>query len=286
MLSCSGFGRSIRSDIAIPGLAPADLVPPSPAGPELAIRLAGSALAPLPAESTWQRKSEGISYQIRELGEFDCQPGRLDIRAGPDADIERMLAVVVATMLPTLLWIEGGFMLHAAGVDITGSGEVFAIAGPSQSGKSTIASQLVARGGRLVGDDSLVIARGDQGFHAHGLPGGQFLANIPSENRYFHDVSRASMSPGGRLAGILVLGIAPVEWSLSRINPLEAITALRALRHRPQVPEIMEASTGSLEFCMQLASAVPVFNWQRRHGEKVPSDAEWTALERLFSGKI
>jgi hypothetical protein len=83
--------------------------------------------------------------------------------------------VLLSRVLPVVAIARGYEALHAAAVQ-TPAG-VVAIVGASGAGKSTLAAELVRRGHLLVGDDVLVVGRGEDGVLA--FPGGAHLSLEP-----------------------------------------------------------------------------------------------------------
>lgn len=93
--------------------------------------------------------------------------------------------VLLSRVLPNVALALGCEALHASAVET--SFGVVAIAGPSGTGKSSLAAELIQRGGSLFADDVLVMSRRDGAIAAH--PGSP----------------HASLSPG------LASGVAPEE---------------------------------------------------------------------------
>ncbi len=80
------------------------------------------------------------------------------------------------TVLHTVALIRGGDALHASVVEV--GGRAVGIVAASGGGKTTLASELLLRGGRLVSDDVLFLRRDGAGFMAQPGPP---LMNLPSE---------------------------------------------------------------------------------------------------------
>jgi hypothetical protein len=96
---------------------------------------------------------------------------RCAVTAGPERSPERVL-------LDTVLWtaslLQGFEMIHASAVE-TASG-VIALAGRSGAGKTTLASELIRRGGWLFADDIVALGARDGGVLAYPGPP---LMNLP-----------------------------------------------------------------------------------------------------------
>ena len=74
---------------------------------------------------------------------------------------------LLRTLLALFLLRAGGFLLHAAGLASMEKAYVFC--GPTQSGKTTIASQL-ANGHTVLNDETLAIRRTESGYVAYSTP--------------------------------------------------------------------------------------------------------------------
>ena len=73
----------------------------------------------------------------------------------------------IRTLLSLILLRKGGFLLHAAG--LADGKKAYVFCGPTQSGKTTIASQL-ANGHTVLTDETLAIRRGKFGYRAYSTP--------------------------------------------------------------------------------------------------------------------
>lgn len=120
-------------------------------------------------------------------GEVDLQNGTGTARiASPDlaGSLENFLRVAVAH----LLLPEGGFLLHAAAVVLRDDERAVVAFGPSDAGKTTIAS-LAGAGRRVISDDLVALRRGADGR----------LAVIPTLFRAGDAPARPEGHPVGRL---------------------------------------------------------------------------------------
>lgn len=261
-----GYGRLIRSQIAIPGAVPADLYPDRRDSPALEVHLREPRKPAAASAPSCSPREGGLDYGIPGLGSFSCAGRRLVITPEPSADMAHLQAVVVATMLPTLLWQADSIVLHAAAVAMPDTGRIVAISGPSGSGKSTIAAGLVQHGARLVADDSLSLAEAGGRVLAHGLPGGQYRVTEGQAGRIFRPLDASAMAWGGELAAVVVIESNPGRKAPQRLPAIDAAQVLLANRHRPQVPDLLGRSAAVLRSIAQVASAVPVYRWQRAAG--------------------
>jgi hypothetical protein len=115
----------------------------------------------------------------RDTGTFLLSPDMRELRCAPAArwapDWQRFL-------LDTVLWsaslLRGVELLHASAVH--GTKGVVAFAGFSGAGKTSVAAELIRRGGGFFTDDILALAPSLQGLRAHPGPS---LMNVPRKGR-------------------------------------------------------------------------------------------------------
>lgn len=147
------YGLTVRSDIELTGWPV--LPTRSETRPEVRIqRIAVSAPQP-PAEAYTAagRVEQGrVTFAIRGVARYDIEGGT-DVRVEPEptARPEDVLLYLTGSVMGATMHQRGIFPLHASAVEL--GGVAVAIAGPSGTGKSTLAMTLVRRGGRLVTDD-------------------------------------------------------------------------------------------------------------------------------------
>jgi serine kinase of HPr protein (carbohydrate metabolism regulator) len=134
-----------------------------------------------------------------------------------------------------------GFIIHAAGVQIGGSGYIFP--GKSGAGKSTLTRQFAGRPGTgLLSDDRVAVRRIGGCFHAFGTP-------WPGEGK---------VAVNGRvpLAGIFFI----LKGSRNEIKEITTRTALERLLPVVSVPWYdRDVMAGILSFFEELVSRVPVY---------------------------
>jgi hypothetical protein len=272
------FGRTIRSDVALPG---ALLIVEAVGSASLVVRL----LPPLPSgemsDCVYSLAGETLLFSAPGVARYACRPGEIDIAPVEDANPDDVQALLIATALPAILWMEAAFVLHAGAIVLPGRDRAIALAGPSGIGKSTIVAQLVEAGARLVADDSLCIERRDAGLRVSGLPGGLFAPVEGSDRRGFRVVPRTGISRGEPLGAIVILSRNPAGWAIERLAPIAAVEQLLANRHRPRIPAILGRTAQVLRICAEWLSPVPVHQWSRTAGSTALSPAELEALERL-----
>jgi hypothetical protein len=92
---------------------------------------------------------------------LDRKRRRIAVHGSPQADPGVIPLFVSGSVLAHVLTAEGQLVLHASAVELGGS--ALAIAGPSGTGKSTLAALLCAAGARLVSDDTLLVEARDGG---------------------------------------------------------------------------------------------------------------------------
>jgi hypothetical protein len=164
-------GFVLASDTAIPELAETlDIIPG--ADRLINVRL-GEVSRDLPSPSEWfmrqdlpggqpwssrARTRDGYFLRFVELADFVVDRAGRDVTCvarHPDASELTIRALLLDHVIPPVIALRGRYVLHAAAVRTSAGVCVFA--GDSGAGKSTIAAQLTAAGGRFLTDDCLVI---------------------------------------------------------------------------------------------------------------------------------
>ena len=183
-------------------------------------------------------------------------------RPGDVADL------IVSRLLTAAMFQRGRVALHASAVEMLGG--VIAVCGPSGAGKSTAAAMLVARGGRLIADDMVVLGAGDAREVWPGAPGlkltprslgclgateaGLVRANSV-EDKYRYQAPGGAAA--GRIAALVVLGAGGP--SATRLGPLEAAATWPVCIKMPDlIPEAGDPAAIWRQW-MDFAKAVPVF---------------------------
>jgi hypothetical protein len=269
-----GFGQVIESALDVPGavqLLESDLREPS-------IRIELVARVSSPSECVYAVDGDDLFFSPPGVARYRCRPGSIAVAPQEGADAEAVTALLIATALPAVLWMQGHFMLHAAAVCLPDSDHVMAIAGRSGSGKSTIADELVAAGAALVADDSLCLAIGGREVRGSGLPGGVHAPIADSAARTFHPVADRQPLAQGPLGVVFVLGETSGAWSIERLGTTAAIEMLLAQRHRASVPALLGRRAQVLEDCARIAGTVAIYAWRRPRDKRPLSPLERATL--------
>lgn len=276
------YGLRVRSDLRIPGGLPdtgaadeADieivLAPPCAAQSDLIYRFEGAALC----------------FTAPGVAEYRCDAANIRVTPHPDASEAAVAELLIATAFPALLWMRGGFVLHAAAAQLAGSDAAIAVAGGSCSGKSTVLAQLVEAGAAVVGDDTIRLDTAGHAGEAAGLAGGYFLRGADGAARSYHSVPPDRARRAAPLAAILVLSRSDADapGALRRLAPVEAVAQLLAHRHRPRVPALLGRHAATLADSALLAGTIPIYSWQRLAGSPELAAWEWVALARCARGQ-
>lgn len=268
-------GLRAYSQIDIPGGMAAEMS----GVPDITIALAPSCAAQ--SDRIYRFEGADLCFTAPGIAEYRCRADGIRVTPHPDAGEADVAELLIATALPALLWMRGGFVLHAAAARLPGQDAAIAIAGPSGSGKSTILARLVEAGGALLADDTVLLdARGN----AAGLAGGYFVREGDGTRRRFQPVAREAALAGAPLAAILMLSRG-ADATLKRVAPVAAVAQLLANRHRPRVPALLGRHAATLADSALLAGAIPIYAWQRPAGAFDLAAWEWTALARCAAGK-
>ncbi|MCA1199403.1 hypothetical protein K9B35_15645 [Sphingomonas sp. R647] len=274
----TGYGLRLESQLAVPGAVVDDRDGP----PDLVIGLEppqSTANAPVYALT-----HDGLCFVCPGVASYRISAHAITVAPDPDAPLDIVPGMLVATALPAWLWLRDRFVLHAGAVRLRGGGAL-AIAGASGSGKSTILAQLTGAGAALIGDDTIAFSR-DTGTRASGLGGGWFAARNAGSGRQFVSVHACQSLASAPIAAILKLDARTEgEACFARLDPVAAVASLLTHRHRPRVPALLGRTAEVLRDATLLAGAIPHYSWRRRAGAAPLTPAEWTLLDRIGMGE-
>lgn len=258
-----GFGRIIATDRPIRGTLDA----PANAVLDLVVRWRPAMTVPSEDMPIWSGDRRTLSFTPRGIGNYQCAPGSIVITpfAGvADDDVE---ALLIATALPAVLWLDGAFVLHAACVVPYGASGALAIAGASGSGKSRLAAAFLARGGALVADDSIAFRRSGDRAVGTGLAGGYHKGAPAQTAREFHTLPKGSTFPSAKVSAIVVL-----DDHTQRLSGVDSVAALLANRHRASVPWRCGLEAKVLADAAWLARTVPIYKWDSKKADELLYD--------------
>lgn len=104
--------------------------------------------------------SDGFRLSYSHAGVFDISRdgSRIVWYREPDALLELVRAIALGPAIAFALELAGFLCLHGSAVMIGAEGVAFI--GPKHHGKSTLATAITARGGRLIGDDLIAATSG------------------------------------------------------------------------------------------------------------------------------
>jgi len=270
----SGFGLSIESDCRVPGLL-ADAAPRELA--DLRIEMLAMSPADEAAQPLYRIEGDTLVFSAPGVAQYQIRRDWIGIAPSPGADPQMIVGLLAATALPAVAWMRGDAVLHGTALR-TPSGEGVVIAGPSGIGKSTVAAQLLARGAAFAADDSVRLQRQGERVFGNGLAGGFHRVTDVSEKREFCAVPPEESARDVGIGAILVLSWTPGDAALVRLSPRDAMTALLANQHRPQIPAILQRRAQVLVMIGFVARRCRVYTWRR--SSQMLSTAEWEMLER------
>jgi hypothetical protein len=247
------FGLIIDSDLPIPGavaLSRLDAV-------DLSIRIGPTAfLAGANANGPYRHDAGRTLFEASEIGRYLlAEPTRMFVEPHPDATEEDVVALLIATAIPMALWTRGGLVLHASGIVLPGKQRAIALCGPSGAGKSTLAHGLLARGAKLVGDDSLWL----DGEMVRGLPAACHLPTANRNIRRIVDLSMDQRVDEAELGAIIVLERRKASKLCRRVHGAESVEILLQNRHRPRIPMLLGLERGLLAECVLHAARLPIY---------------------------
>jgi len=284
-----GFGLTIDSTFAIPGAMP---ITSGTGGigrmgrPDIVIGQGCTAIGPVDAVSgPYSRSGDALLLDVPGVARYLApSAAQLVIEPFADADPEDVSALLVATALPMLLWMRGGFVLHAAGVVMPGAREALALAGPSGIGKSTLAHRLVEAGASFVGDDSLLVSAGRAPPQVNGLAACCFLAAPGGAQRETRCIPESMQAETAPLGAVIVLARSAPRTcrAPARLTGPAALEALLQNRHRPRVPAIMGRSAALLPISAALSRDVPIYRLEIPENDAAQGHARLLSLVATF----
>lgn len=264
----SGYGLCIRSAIALPGaVASAD----RSCEPDVEIV---EGITPI-----WEAARAWGVYRVGSADRFEVAvPGvarftcldrrRIVVDPVDGADRAHIADMLIATVLPALLWARGEVVLHAAAFLLPGAARAIAVAGASGSGKSTALAHALAIGARQVADDSVRVCLSAGEAFASGLGGGYFERIDDAGGRIFRAV------PPDRIGDVCPLGalfvLTPDAAAPRRLSGAEAIEALLRHRHRPRIAALLGTEPTLLPVIAQIARMVPIIAIQAEGRALIP----------------
>lgn len=266
---CTGYDRVIDADRPVVGAVPCETSEAARSKP-LRIRWHDPVPAPPVERPVWTRALDALWFDPPGVARYRCTVDTIDVTPIVGGAPDMVDALLIATALPAVMWLDGAIVLHAAAVVPPGATHALAIAGASGCGKSRIAAALVARGAALVADDSIVVRRGQDGPVCAGLAGGYHLGARDDDARPFHAVRSDRVRRSAPLGAVVILDDAPGRM---RLMVVAAVAALLANRHRASVPRICGIEPRTLGDMARLASAVRVYRWSAGEADALLDDA-------------
>jgi hypothetical protein len=233
---------------------------------------------------------------LPELVRFRFRPGSTVVTAypAPEATSEDVMDAYYSAVLPMVVQIVlRGQSLHASAV-VTPEGQIVALCGPSQSGKTTVAVALSRRGCGLWADDTVAFEVRADGVTALRLP---FELNLREPSAAYFDGLPEDATPHAnghplewaqaRLGAFCVLerledpqGSPMVE----RLSPREALIALLSQSFRFK-PQRHEEKRRMMHDYLEAVAQLPVFRLRYRAGfETLP--AVIGAVEKVVLGSV
>jgi hypothetical protein len=240
---CVGFGLTLRTQIPIPGAMAAA------SGEPVDIEIGYGAPAP------WTERVAWGPYRVVDADLFDfTMPGlarytvndrrRITLTPDKSASEEDIAAMLIATVLPALLWSRGEVVLHAAAASRSATGPGWLLLGDSGSGKSTRLLRAIGAGALAIGDDSVCLRMEGDRVIASGLPGGVFARRAGQGGS--RDLIATSADRQVRACPVTVgCLIDTTGQPRRRFDGLNGLAALLRHRHRPRILQLLgtEADT-------------------------------------------
>jgi hypothetical protein len=251
-----GFGLRIRSAFALPGAVQAN---DSDREPDIEI-VQG---APPPWDETRvsgpyrSASADLFEFTMPTVARFAClDRRRILVDPAPDVDPMQLSEMLIATVLPALLWARCEITLHASAFVLDGGTQGVAVAGASGSGKSTALARALAMGAGQVADDAICLRMQDDAVTVSGLAGGYFERMRGREGRIFRPTPGQQCRSACLLGALLVL--TPSGGPARRLSGMEAIQALLVHRHRPRIASLLGIEAALLPTMASIARSMPI----------------------------
>nr|WP_299856600.1 hypothetical protein [Sphingomonas bacterium] len=246
----------IRSALPLPGAVPAGDAESPPD-----VEIVYATTPPGDAGRVWGpyrvTSPDQFEFTMPGLARFICLARcRILVDPVPGADQAHLSNMLIATVLPALLWARGDVVLHAAAFTLDGANRAIAVAGASGSGKSTVLARALTMGAYQIADDSICLRVQDDAAMASGLAGGHFERMDDDGARMFRPVPPRQWRAAGRVGALLVLQPGTVR--PRRLSGVDAIQALLTHRHRPRIIALLGMEAASLSTMAMIAQTVPV----------------------------
>lgn len=282
------FGLTLRSQIALPELPSAS--PDTVA--DVTIRW-----GPVPAVDATNHpdglsvSDAGTTVSIPSVARFQVSEGaRIRIDPDPAADEATIRLFLMGTAMGVVFCQRKMFPLHANAIVF--DDRAVAFAGPSQSGKSTLAAAFLDRGHAILSDDICVIDQGGDGnlLAQPGIPRVRLWAD--AVKRSGRDASLLTRVRNGMdkfvlptraaqpdcalpLSAIFVLGPDGQDVRAKPLEGFSAIEALAANTYRAGFLPLVGDTSAHFATCLTIAQHVPLFELQRPwDGNRIDETAE------------
>jgi hypothetical protein len=198
-----------------------------------------------------------FEFIMPKVARFTCLDRRqILVDPAPDVDPKQLSEMLIATVLPALLWARGEIMLHASVFVLPGATQGVAVAGASGSGKSTALARALAMGACQVADDAICIRMQGDAAMVSGLAGGYFERMRKGDRRIFRPTPGQQCRPACLLGALLVL--TPDSGPPRRLMGTEAIRVLLIHRHRPRIASLLGIEAALLPIMASIARSVPI----------------------------
>lgn len=275
MNACTLFGLSVRSELPLPGFAPAA----GEGNGAVAVRF-GS--VPAPGEGWAEARGGDLLLAIPEVGRFRVSGGReIVIDPKPGASERNIRVYLLGSAFGALLHQRGLVPLHANAIEI--GGKAVAFSGRSGAGKSTLAAWLADRGHRVLCDDVCAIGFAENGapiawpgiprlrlwqdaIERSGREAAAYERSFDGEDKF--DVPTAAPAAADPLplgaCYLLAEAQAGEAPAIERLRGAAAAEALIANTYRGAFVKLLGGTERHWRDCVRIASSVPVYRALRR----------------------
>lgn len=275
-----GYGLEVRSEIELPELLPSV----GTARADLTVRVAGAdeaAVRPTPGRELADHDfvpaiDGGYVLRVPAVGLFGVREGReIAVLPDPEATEGYLRLFLIGSAFGMALHQRGLLVMHGATV-LTPAGTAAIFVGHSGAGKSTLAAALGQRGHAILGDDTMALWPGADGFRV--WPGSRMfklwqasldhlgepaapLLRIENRTDKFYWPNRA-LAPDRpvRVSELVQLVGAPPGSApaFSRLGGIEALRLVAENTYRPGYVRLLGREPEHFRQCAALASSLTV----------------------------
>jgi hypothetical protein len=236
------------------------------------------------ARTAWRAGPDAYVLAVKGVGGYRVTAGNtIEVDPVQGAQLSDLSLFLLGSAFGALWHQHGMLALHASAV-MTDAGAM-AFAGPSQTGKSTLAAYLTRRGHPLVTDDVAVVSRDASGGSRIWPGPGRIKLWRDGIERLGHDTEEFARAGGSRDKYHMPVGTADAQGhdapvplarlyvvsnadslGIRKLSGLESVEAVAAQTYREQFVVPMGLGAGHFRLCAETARSIEVKQLDRPRG--------------------